>query len=284
MSAMNYFYAEDDAAIYDRTVFMTDPHYGELHGALDGLFRQWISTEHQPSVPSGPVVVDIGCGTGAEAMRLLESTRDISLVAIDISARMLDVLEEKLIRRYGDNTAGGRCKLVCLDVREKGWMAKALELVQKPGSRRTCDAAISVYALHHLDVKMKRQVYREIFDHLSPRGIFANADLFAFETKWLADYAQTMLEEWINKQFTDPAAPHYKDGPSLASDRQRLMANWLCHVHEENCPLPAIPSAREQRGGVKSVSEQDILTAVGFPTTECVYRSGQSAILWASKE
>ncbi len=280
----NYFYADDEVAIYDQTVLMTDPHYGELHITLNEFFCRWISTEARLIAPHLPVVLDIGCGTGEEAIRLLKSSTDLRLIAIDCSSRMLNVLAEKLAYELGNITADGRCKIACVDVREKGWITRALEVAKEDVLKFRFDAVISAYALHHLDAETKRRVYGEIFQQLSPRGIFANADLFAFETKWLADYAQKTLEDWIVKQFSDPTAPHYFDASLLPQDRQRLMENWIYHVRKENQLLPALPSTLHTKDWINPVCEQSLLAEVGFSATECIYRSGQSAILWATKE
>jgi trans-aconitate methyltransferase len=57
-------------------------------------------------------VVDAGCGTGRLTAELLERLPQGRVIAIDLSANMLDVAKEKLTPRFGERVSFVQCDLV----------------------------------------------------------------------------------------------------------------------------------------------------------------------------
>ena len=279
-----YFYADDEAALYDELAALTDPSYCQLHTDLIKQVLAWIDAryEHQ-SAKDNIQIVDIGCGTGMEGIGLLQARPSIQLIGVDISVPMLELFRRKLAKIFDDETASGRCCLVNSDIRDGECIEDILTVQEQVFSQAIRSMILSVYTLHHFDATTKAMLYRRIFEHLDPGGVFINADLFSFESSWLGDLAQSQLEEWIKRQF-DAAAANPSNF-SITDPRvwNQLKHQWLQHVREKNHPLPALSSGASLNDQGNAMSEQDLLLAAGFSAIECTFRVGQSGILWAFK-
>ncbi len=164
-----FFYADQEAALYDELASLTDPSYGQLHSVLAGQLSSWIDDRKLDQVAANSLqILDVGCGTGMEGIRLLQGHTAIHLIGFDVSNMMLDQFRLKLARFFGDETAMGRCRLVQGDVREDGWIKDALVGQQEACSAATCDMVLSAYALHHFDANTKARIYKQI--HQCPSG------------------------------------------------------------------------------------------------------------------
>src|SRR5687767_4351485 len=119
-----FFYAAQDAAFYDDAAPLTDRSYDIIHEVLTQVLAVWMST--QSSVSGTRLIVDVGCGTGAEALRVLEVIQDCHVLCIDSSAEMLSIFREKAVRAYGEALASSKLTLVQADVRQEGWLRKSL--------------------------------------------------------------------------------------------------------------------------------------------------------------
>lgn len=113
-------------------------------------------------------VLDLGSGDG-RLLGLVKLARpDVSAIALDFSAAML----ERLRSRFADD--------------------KNVEVVEHdlqnplPGMGQF-DAVVSSFAIHHLTHERKRALYAEIFGTLNPRGAFCNLEHVASSTPTLHD-------------------------------------------------------------------------------------------------
>ncbi|MGH8564002.1 MAG: class I SAM-dependent methyltransferase [Gammaproteobacteria bacterium] len=279
-----YFYAGVDATFYDETVRMTDRAYDLVHDVLTRVLGFWLTQRRRHEAPNAPVwILDIGCGTGAEAMRILCRVPCSRLLCVDHSPLMLSRFREKVVRAYGNETADGRLALADVDFRETAWLDRARAKCALDGLSTQFDAAVSVYALHHLAAEAKLDVYRSIGAHLQADSIFVNADLYAFGTPWLDRLAQEEEEDWVLRQFdlqfTNADHLHALLGPS----RTRLKEAWVAHIRNENSPLPIVPLYGVPEHLRGTTSEECLLREAGFAGVEVPARHFQSAVLVASK-
>lgn len=275
-----YFYAGDDAAFYDDTVLATDRAYDLVHDVTNRVLRFALNERAntmraKQDVPA--LILDVGCGTGAEAMRLLADVPDCTLLCIDSSAPMLDCFRSKVRHAYGSESAGGRITLAQADFREPGWLDRVIAEHCPTLSDAAFDAALSVYALHHLTPETKGEVYAAIAARLPRSALFINADLFSFETSWLANLAQTEEEEWIRTQFEAVGPGSDPLRSRLGASRTRLKEAWITHLRDENIPLP-LGGYRSAANTLGEIREEDLLRAAGFATIEIVARLYQSAV------
>lgn len=277
-----YFYAGDDAVIYDDTVRMTDRAYDLIHDVTVCSLHFWLGHRSMAHASDGPVwILDVGCGTGAEAMQVLLRVPDSHLLCIDNSPSMLEQFQAKVCRAYGNHSADGRLLFAEVDFREPNWLDRASTNARELRIPDAFDAAISVYALHHLLPDEKRAVYSTIYGKLKAGSLFINADLFAFGTPWLSNLAQEEEEDWVNRQFGSKILDCGWTAAALGPSRHRLKDAWLEHLRSENVPLP-ITANRPDCGG-EEASELQLLRDAGFGIVEVPARHYQSAVLVTSK-
>lgn len=119
--------------------------------------------------PSTGRVLDLGTGDG----RLLARARDRcpfdAAVAVDFSPTMLAAARQRFA---GDPSV----TVLAHDLDEP-----------LPSSLGTFDLVVSSFAIHHVDDERKRALYREVFNLLSPGGMFANLEHVASATPALHD-------------------------------------------------------------------------------------------------
>jgi SAM-dependent methyltransferase len=109
-----------------------------------------------------PLVLDLGCGPGSLAVRLLRRIPAARVVAID---------SDPLLLALGQACYGGRAGLrfVDQDLRVPGW-SDAI------GLDRPADAAVSTTALHWLRPDELTAVYAELATVLRPGGLLLDGD------------------------------------------------------------------------------------------------------------
>jgi SAM-dependent methyltransferase len=107
-------------------------------------------------------VLDLGVGTGAFALRVLERYPNSTVIAVDGSSSMLELAKARLHEHEK------RVEYVVNDFRSM----PASTLVPD-----TFDLVISSYALHHLDAQEKLAVLEAIVSAITPGGWVLNADI-----------------------------------------------------------------------------------------------------------
>lgn len=114
-----------------------------------------------------PLVIDLGCGPGSLAVRLLERLPAATVVAVDADPLLLT-----LGRAAYDGTPGLR--FTELDLGTPGWSARL-------GLDRPADAAVSTTALHWMTPDGLRAMYAELATVLRPGGVVLDGDHLRIE-------------------------------------------------------------------------------------------------------
>jgi SAM-dependent methyltransferase len=117
-----------------------------------------------------PLVLDVGCGPGSLAVRLLARLPGATVIGIDA-----DPVSLTLGRAAYQDVPG--LQFADLDLRVPGWSAK-LNL-----ESRAPDAAVSTTALHWLPEPELRALYAELATVLRPGGLLFDGDHFALDAK-----------------------------------------------------------------------------------------------------
>lgn len=109
-----------------------------------------------------PLVVDLGCGPGSLAVRLLDRLPGASVVGIDADPLLLGLARGAFERRDG-------LRIVDRDLRAPGW-ERDLALP------RPADAFVSTTALHWLTGDELADTYAVVARLLRPGGVLVNGD------------------------------------------------------------------------------------------------------------
>ena len=116
-----------------------------------------------------PLVLDLGCGPGSLAVRLLDRLPRATVIGIDADPVSLALGQAAYAGRSG-------LRLIDLDLRIPGWSARL-------GLDRPADAAVSTTALHWLFERDLRLMYAELATVLGPGGLLLDGDHFTLDEK-----------------------------------------------------------------------------------------------------
>ncbi|HEV2950086.1 MAG TPA: class I SAM-dependent methyltransferase [Gemmataceae bacterium] len=114
-------------------------------------------------------ILDLGCGDAILLATALEAWPEAHGLAVDFSPLMLEQAQVRLAR------FDGRAGTVEADLGSPGWLDAVT-------GTTPFDAVLSGLAIHHLPHERKRALYHEIFDLLSPGGVFLNLEHVASPT------------------------------------------------------------------------------------------------------
>jgi tRNA (cmo5U34)-methyltransferase len=160
--------------------------------------------EHFSSEPK--LIVDLGCGDGILGRSVMTAYPDAKAIMVDHSEPMLEHARK----------AAEEAELECEFV--QGDMAQPLNSVL---NGRRPDLVVSGYAIHHLPDDRKLSLYQEIYDALSPGGMFVNVEHVAspsielekfWENACIGQIVENTEAEW------DEVAEAYYARPDMADN------------------------------------------------------------------
>jgi tRNA (cmo5U34)-methyltransferase len=157
---------EDEANEFDRIILTLIPHYLTMVRAL---------AESIPLERSAPLrIIDLGCGTGTLAAKVLEIFPKAQFTCLDVAENMIAIAKAKLARYP-------QVRYVVADFQSFDFDGKY-------------DAVVSSLALHHLPTDADKQnLYRRIYENLNAGGVFYNADVILAPNGFLQDM---YMNEW----------------------------------------------------------------------------------------
>ncbi len=144
-------------------------------------------------------ILDVGTGDGILLATVLEAFPEATGVGVDFSPLMLEQARQRLAK------FGLRATTVEADLQNPTW---------KDRLSGPFDTIISGFAIHHLPHDRKRSLYQEIFDLLSPGGVFLNCEHVASATP--------RIEEMFNDAMTEHLYQRRKEkGEDVAVEQVR---------------------------------------------------------------
>ncbi|MCG5213987.1 class I SAM-dependent methyltransferase [Streptosporangium sp. KLBMP 9127] len=138
-----------------------------------------------------PLVIDLGCGPGSLAVRLLDRLPEARVVAVDTDPLLLSLGQAGYAHVRG-------LRFADVDLRTPGWTGAL-------GLDRPADVAVSTTALHWLPEPHLREVYAELFTALRPGALFLNGDHLDVDdtTPVLAALELAVHERETRRRFAD---------------------------------------------------------------------------------
>ena len=212
----------------------------------------------EATVGSEPLVVDLACGTGTVALRLLHRLSGARVVAVDIDPVLLEIASATFV-------ADDRVRIVAADLRDPAW-CDALPT-------RQVDAVVKATALHWLPEAVLRRLYHDLAGLIRVGGVFAHAEEMPLaESLVVSRDLDDLLrrrsatgssvpgwDEWWAKAATDP------DLAEAFKARSEVFQST--YAAEEFSP-PA-------------VWHESALIGAGFREASVVYRAAGAAVLAA---
>lgn len=251
------FFATVEAERYDATINFVNSEYSRAH-----LMLRRLVLEHVRGIRTieRPVILDVGSGTGAEIISLLQQCPDLNALAVDDAPAMNAILREKLLR----TGLKSRVKILQADVRGLGVgdLQEHLDLGWKGGFL----ASVSALTIHHFTRAEKEDVYKLMFQCLAPGGMLVNADLFSFASSTLSDLALAAEIGDIREGFNNAI----QEEPANRAKLQELCDHWVKHYEQEN--------------RCSSLEEQaEYLSRLGAIEVGCPFRVWQNGVLCGRK-
>lgn len=167
--------------------------------------------------PDPANVLDLGCGDGILGRAVLDRFPGASCVFADFSGEMLDLARGKL------GAVAARATVVDADYGEAGWVSAVADSAP-------FDVVVSGYSIHHQPDARKRAVYGEIFDLLTPGGLFLNVEHVASPSPGIAELYEGIfidsLHAFHRTRSRDDVAAEFHHRP----DKQ---ANILAPVEDQ---------------------------------------------------
>ncbi|MBW3621823.1 MAG: methyltransferase domain-containing protein [Armatimonadetes bacterium] len=170
-------------------------------------------------------IVDLGCGDGIMARTLLEAFPDARAFLADHSEPMLRQAREAMA------PYARRCEVVRADLSDpiNGWIGA-----------EEADLIVSGYAIHHLPHARKRALYSEIYEALTPGGMFLNLEHVASPTPELEDLFHSLFQEHLNRHACrnglgpsdtgEDGKKEYKDSTDNILEGVEVQLHWLREI------------------------------------------------------
>ena len=213
-----------------------------------------------------PLVLDLGCGPGSLAVRLLNRMPAARVVAVD---------SDPLLLALGRAAHGGLAglRLADQDLRQPGW-------ADRLGLERAVDAAVSTTALHWLDAAQLRAMYAELVTVLRPGGLMLDGDHLKEDPAAVPALAR------LGDAISERGARRRLDGRD--EHREDWKAWWAAAATDPELAGPAAERARrrlsEDHHGSESVlliQHVAALRAAGFAEIGTLWQYGENRILAA---
>ncbi|MEA3361020.1 MAG: class I SAM-dependent methyltransferase [Thermodesulfobacteriota bacterium] len=161
--------------------------------------------------PDSFTFLDLGAGTGLLASFIINLFPDAKGTLIDVSEKMMG----KAMERFSSNKR--------ISFLESDYSNNPL-----PGQY---DLIVSAMSIHHLSDEEKKLLYQRVYDGLTNRGVFINADLAKGETVNTERNYQTMWMDWIKEaglgeeELSGIIERMGYDRPSLLGDQLQWLKN-----------------------------------------------------------
>ncbi len=211
-----------------------------------------------------PLVLDLGCGPGSLAVRLLDRVPAATVIAID---------DDPVLLTLGRTACSGRPGLSFADVDlgAAGWPSRL-------GLDRQADAAVSTTALHWLAAPELAAMYAELAGVLRPGGLLLDGDHLKVDetdSPTLARLDRAVLEREERRRFPDGHSESWQ--------------GWWEAVLADPALADAVAERARRRDGAGHHRSESVLLgthvralrAAGFAEIGTLWQRGEDRLLCA---
>jgi SAM-dependent methyltransferase len=219
-----------------------------------------------------PLVIDLGCGPGSLAVRLLDRLPAAVVVAVDTDPVTLSLGRAAYAGRPG-------LRFADVDLRVAGWESG---LVLDTGQQ--ADAIVSTTALHWLTGPELRALYRALGTLLRRGGLLLNGDHLRLDrgsAPILAGIERALEEREALRRFPDGHAGRADDWAQWWQAATADPALTAAAAERARRGLGA--SDHEQADGVLLDTHVSALRAAGFAEAGTIWQRGGNRLLCAVK-
>lgn len=273
MHQHNFFYADDDVELYDITIYLTQPYYDLVHAMLADLILDYYKRNGNKTLR----ILDVGPGTGKELINILSQIENVEIVAVDVSARMIEAAKSKLSQSFAGLKSEEKIIWINDDIRNLT-ADELIKPIAKGQMNNDFDIVLSAFTLHHLNANEKNVLYSNFYKILKPEGLFINADLFGYANRHINLLSNSLSKEFMRKQLTKPDEQFLPLAEKLSqSQKLAQLEKWIKHWDEENIHLPMFGNFNNGQ------SEVALLKRANFIQPEIIYRYLHTAITICEK-
>lgn len=213
---------EEEAKEFDEIILKLIPYYKDMINALISS----IPFNHDDSIK----VLDLGCGTGTITKALKEMFPNAEVTCLDLAENMVEMAKIKL-NEYND------IDYVIGDFYDYNFS-------------ENYDVTVSSLALHHLVTdEDKIEFYKKIYDALTTRGIFLNADVVLGSNSYMRKLYVAKWKEFMNQSVS----------------MKEIEEKW-------------IPKAEAEDHPAKLIDHIDWLREIGFEDVDVVWKHYHLAV------
>jgi tRNA (cmo5U34)-methyltransferase len=201
------------------------------------------------ALPKVERVLDLGCGDGVLGRSLLTHFPQATCVFVDFNETMLAAARNLI----GEQAT--RAHFVLGDFGVKTWVDGVRPFAP-------FDLIVSGFAIHHQPDERKREVYREIFDLLTPGGLFLNREHVSSASAWAGKAYDELFIDGLH-------AYHCERG---GQESRETIANRYYYRPDKEANILAPAEAQCQW-----------LRDIGFVDVDCFFRLFEFAVFGGRK-
>jgi tRNA (cmo5U34)-methyltransferase len=193
--------------------------------------------------------LDIGCGNGVLGKAVMETFAGARCVFMDFSELMLS----KAQASFGGDNRGA--SFVLADYGHKEWLDAI-------APHAPFDAIVSGFSIHHQTDERKRELYGEIYELLTPGGVFLNLEHVASPSDW--------VESANSELFIDSLYQYHAERGEGKTREQVAEEFYFAPVTEANILAPVETQCRW-------------LLDIGFQHVDCYFKVFELALFGGIK-
>lgn len=209
------------------------PHHDEFQDKIGEIIRRYCTGLRGEMIQA----VDGGCGTGLTTFRILKADKRIKVIGIDSEEKTIDQAKD-ILKEYKS-----RVSLKTDDLLDG--------LKKMPG--KSLDIFASVWVIHNLTVKYRKDLFKEIARVLKSGGLFINGDKYARAD--IASHNQDLVNQIEAFYIFD------------RMKRPDLKKEWTEHYK------------KDEKIKITEQAQIKILKDLGFNNVQVQYRKAMEAII-----